>query len=597
MSSTLKSTHSHRRTRLLTVCTFTALSMSAFVLGPAALAQADSGAPHRNLSIQQLDPEQPSVPTPPQSAGKPAAGKLSGAARAAAAAGPDAPLYDADGDGNADVLVQSPTGKIMEWSSNYAIPSSKDNSTEYLDVLTPGEENTSASGPEVLSLTASGRLSLWGNESFPQGSPLWSGSGWQTYNKVVAVGDVTGDGLGDLLARTHTGDLYFYRGTGSSAEPFTARVKVGTGFQIFDQMTGAGDIAGTGHGSLVARDLDGRLWYYALDGNAATPVAKRVQIGTGWNAYNQIIGFPGAHPGAHGGLLGRTTAGGAYYYEGDPKGSGLTQLGARQDTTGTALPPGYWLDHYLVAGMGGNPAWGKGNLLGLTSAGDLYAYFSNADGTLSDRSSIGSDLQGARIVNSVSLEDSGDPVVMEIYNGTLYDDTVAGGANALATGFGDYNLVLGPGDLSGDGRSDLLARDSAGVLWLYPGKGDGTFKARVKVGGGWSQFNQLVGAGDFSGDGYADVVARDSSGTLYLYQGTGTASAPFKAKAAIGPGWNTYNKLAAPGDLDGDGKADLVGVNTAGELYRYSATGSAGTTFKAPAKIGNGGWNAYSWLQ
>ncbi|MER7727863.1 VCBS repeat-containing protein [Streptomyces sp. NPDC096323] len=593
----MKSTHTRRRTRLLTVCTFAALSASAFVLGPAAVAQADSGAPHRNLSIQQLEPEQPSVPTPPHPTGKPAAGKLSGAARAAAAAGPGAPLYDVDGDGAADLLMQSSTGRIMEWFSGFGSASGNDGSTEYLDVLTPGEENTSASGPEVLSLTASGRLSLWGNESFPEGSPLWSGSGWQTYNKVVAVGDVTGDGLGDLLARTHTGDLYFYQGTGSPTAPFTARVKVGTGFQIFDQMTGAGDITGTGHGSLVARDLDGRLWYYALDGNAATPVARRVQIGTGWNAYSQIIGFPGAHPGAHGGLLARTTAGGAYYYEGDPKGSGLTQLTARQDTTGTDLPPGYWLKHYLVAGMGGNPAWGKENLLGLTSAGDLYVYFSNDDGTVSDRGLIGSGLKGAKIVNSVSLEDSGDPVVMEIYNGTLYDDSVAGGANALATGFGDYNLVLGPGDLSGDGRSDLLARDSAGVLWLYPGKGDGTFKARAKVGGGWSQFNQLAGAGDVSGDGYADVVTRDSSGTLYLYQGTGTASAPFKAKAVIGHGWNTYKKLAAPGDLDGDGKADLVAVNTAGELYRYSATGRAGATFKAAVRIGNGGWNTYTWLQ
>ncbi|MEU1470578.1 hypothetical protein ABZ434_20360 [Streptomyces sp. NPDC005761] len=92
MSFTLNSTHTHRRTRLLTVCTLTALSTSAFVLGPAVVAQADSGAPHRNLSIQQLEPEQPSVPTPPHSTGEPADGKLSGAARAAAAAGSDAPL-------------------------------------------------------------------------------------------------------------------------------------------------------------------------------------------------------------------------------------------------------------------------------------------------------------------------------------------------------------------------------------------------------------------------------------------------------------------------------------------------------------------------
>lgn len=596
MSFTSTSSRPHsrprRRTRLLAVATFTALSASVLALGPAAMARADAGAPHRDLSVQRLEAEQPAAPAPRRAAEKPF-----GSAQAAAVSGPDAPLYDVTGDGSADALFLESTGTIMEWHSD-GLTLDKRGSTAYFDVLTPGEESSSAAGPEVLSLTASGKLSLWDHASFPQGSPLWTGGGWQTYDKVVAIGDVTGDGLGDLIARTHTGDLYFYRGTGSLTAPFTARVKIGYGYGIYDQLIGAGDIAGTGHGSLVARDVDGKLWYYAIDGKAATPIAGRVQIGTGYNTYNQIIGFPGAHPGAHGGFLGRTVSGDAYYYEGAPHGSGLTQLTARQDTTGTHLPAGYEISYVRVAGMGGDPAWGKGNLLGLDSAGDLYSYFSNNDGTLTDRSSpIASDLKGAKIVNSVALNDQGDPVVMEIYNGTLYDDTVAGGANALATGFGAYNLVLGPGDLTGDGHSDLLARDSGGVLWLYPGKGDDRFNARVRIGGGWSAFNQIAGAGDLSGDGYADIVARDSSGTLFLYQGTGTAAAPFKAKAKVGTGWNTYTKLAAPGDLDGDGKADLVGVNTAGELYFYSATNRLAAPFKPKTKIGTGGWTAYTWLQ
>lgn len=599
MSITSARVRTGRRSRLLAISTFTALSASVLVLGPAATARADTGAPHRGIAVQRLEAAQPpasaatTAPTVPHTAGK-----LLGTAAAAPASSPDAPLYDVNGDGRTDLLMLWSTGAVEEWRS-FDLSVERRGDTRYRDILTPGEEISSAAGPEALSLTASGRLSLWDHTSFPQGSPLWTGVGWQAYNKVVAVGDVTGDGLGDLLARTPTGDLYFYRGTGNVADPFTARVQIGHGFGIYDQMIGAGDVTGSGHGSLVARDLDGNLWYYGIDGNAATAMTARVQIGRGWNAYTQLIGFPGARPGAHGGLLARTPAGEVYFYEGDLDGAGLTQLTARQDTTGTDLPQGYETDHLRVAGMGGNAPWDKASLLAMTSAGDLYVYLPNGDSTLSERSLIGTGLQGARMVSSASLTDKGEVALMEVYDGTLYDDSVAGGANALATGFGDYNLVLGPGDLSGDGRGDLLARDGDGVLWLYRGKGDSTFSAPVRVGTGWGAYNQIAGNGDLTGDGIADIVARDSGGTLYLYRGTGSTSAPFQARVAVGTGWKAYTKLAAPGDLDSDGRADIVGVGTAGELYLFAATGSptASAAFRARVKIGNSGWNAYTWLQ
>ena len=57
---------------------------------------------------------------------------------------------------------------------------------KYLDIITPGRETSS--GTQVLTLTTTGQLSLWDYDSFPYSSPLWTGSGWNTYNKVVAVG-------------------------------------------------------------------------------------------------------------------------------------------------------------------------------------------------------------------------------------------------------------------------------------------------------------------------------------------------------------------------------------------------------------------------
>ncbi|MFF1355738.1 hypothetical protein [Streptomyces sp. NPDC058297] len=50
--------------------------------------------------------------------------------------------------------------------------------------------------------------------------------------------------------------------------------------------------------------------------------------------------------------------------------------------------------------------------------------------------------------------------------------------------------------------------------------------------------------GDVTGDGIADVMARDSGGTLWLYPGTNKASADvFGARKRLGTGFNQYNLM------------------------------------------------------
>ncbi|MFI7362937.1 FG-GAP-like repeat-containing protein [Streptomyces sp. NPDC050149] len=128
------------------------------------------------------------------------------------------------------------------------------------------------------------------------------------------------------------------------------------------------------------------------------------------------------------------------------------------------------------------------------------------------------------------------------------------------------------GDYNGGGKEDLFARDTSGVLWFYPGRGDGTFGARVRVGGGWNTMYEISAAGDLNGDGRRDLLARDKAGVLWLYPGNGKGAFGHPKVSGTG-GWNAMNQLVSPGDFNGDGRSDLLARDKSRGLYLYPGNG------------------------
>ncbi|MFJ6542060.1 FG-GAP repeat domain-containing protein [Streptomyces sp. NPDC091385] len=246
------------------------------------------------------------------------------------------------------------------------------------------------------------------------------------------------DGVGDLLTLNSSGSLTFQKGTGKGA--FSGKVS-GGGWSTKAVAVPFGDLNGDHCNDVLVRMADGSLRGYKVPcGDALIPSWSYKKLGTGWSAYNALTS-PG-------------------------------------DLTGDA----------------------RADLLGRkASTGDVYLFAAKSDGTLAAGKKIGSAWKG-------------------------------------------YTKVVGAGDLNGDGIGDVLARDKAGTLWRYNGTGTGKLKARAKVFSNWGgSYNAIVGVGDITGDGRSDLVVRDTSGVLYRNNGDGKGG--FGSRVKIGSGWGGYKGL------------------------------------------------------
>lgn len=129
---------------------------------------------------------------------------------------------------------------------------------------------------------------------------------------------------------------------------------------------------------------------------------------------------------------------------------------------------------------------------------------------------------------------------------------------------GSSRLVIRPvGDVTGDGRADLLASPSPGGPYMLLFGRTATTPinlAALSAADGRTSADLPSRAGDFNGDGVADFLAASSGGTDIFF---GRAGAPPSAtpayrvaRSATGPCGDTQPRAA--GDVNGDGLEDLV---------------------------------------
>ncbi|WP_105971965.1 FG-GAP repeat domain-containing protein [Streptomyces geranii] len=301
------------------------------------------------------------------------------------------------------------------------------------------------------------------------------------------------------------------------------------------------------------------------------------------------------------------TASGSYFPNGTFKWTlKATALGTTTATTATS-GSGYLFGGAAVRHDFGSldSADGRGDLLTLSSSGALTVHTGTGTGRFTANTTGTGWATTAKVVPFGDLSgDRCNDVLVRLSNGalrlykpgcyaTLKPST---SYTTLATsGWTQYDILTSPGDVSGDGRPDLIARNtSTGAVYLFKGTSTGKLSARVKLYANWKTYKKIVGVGDLNGDGVGDLIAQDKSNTLYRYDGTGTGTGGFKARVKLFGNWGgSYNAVVGVGDITDDGNSDLVSRDTSGNLYRNNGDGKG--SFGARVKIASG-WKGYKSL-
>jgi hypothetical protein len=155
-----------------------------------------------------------------------------------------------------------------------------------------------------------------GQSYFSGAKTVTIGSGWNQYNAILTSGDLTGDGIADLLARDKNGKIWRYNGTGKKS--FAARVALSGTYKSFTRVIGPGDINGDGRADLLVVSSAGDL--SAAYGTGKGTFGALHKVSSGWKGYNVVISAGDLNEDSHPDLLARDTAGVLWRYLGTGKG-------------------------------------------------------------------------------------------------------------------------------------------------------------------------------------------------------------------------------------------------------------------------------------
>lgn len=236
----------------------------------------------------------------------------------------------------------------------------------------------------------------------------------------------------------------------------------------------------------------------------------------------------------------------------------------------------------------------------INSSADIVAFDSNGTlwnyGTLNPstgRKQIGS-VDYASIPKNIFVTDWNSDGVFDLVSQgkdgylRLYKGNAGGGftISTIGSGWQSYDITVGKWKTA-DKYPSIIARNTAGELFNYPNLSGNNLSARVKVGAGWNGY--VFNLMDWDKDGKTDIVAKNSAGEMRLYRTNGAGTFYSETRKVIGSGWNSMNSIKVVNGHNGPGTVGIVARDTSGRLWYYQSNKSS---WGVRVQMGSG-WGSY----
>ncbi|MFF2628640.1 FG-GAP-like repeat-containing protein [Kitasatospora griseola] len=245
---------------------------------------------------------------------------------------------------------------------------------------------------------------------------------------------------------------------------------------------------------------------------------------------------------------------------------------------------------------------GKVDIAGKLSDGQLLMWAGNGNGTVSTSGySMLASGSFAPVSDLVAADFNGDgktDVAGKLSDGQLLmwagngNGTVSTSGYAMwpGTGFGAASGLLAA-DFNGDGKVDIAGKTSDGQLLMWPGNGNGTVNGAagntMLASGNFGSVADMVAA-DFNGDGKADVAGKLSDGQLLMWAGNGDGTVSASGYSMLASGSFAPVSDLVAGDYNNDGKVDIAGKLSDGQLLMWAGNGNGTVSTSGYSMLASG---------
>jgi surface antigen len=216
--------------------------------------------------------------------------------------------------------------------------------------------------------------------------------------------------------------------------------------------------------------------------------------------------------------------------------------------------------------------------------GNVHAFLANTNGVAFKFHHIGWAGNEHKLLGSGNIFgsiDSNDELIFrtpqsEIYAFKLNSEGVATQWYRVG-GVGSSQQVVGIGDITGNGRDEIIFRDRENISAFHMNnEGIATVFKHVGRAG---MDRHIVGIGDITGNGRDEIIFGGSDGNIgaFSIDSGGVASRYF------GVGWaDPSMQVVGPADLNGDGRDEIIFRSTNGDVgaFRMNSSGVAANYYR-----------------